>query len=91
MLNQLPLKVSGRFLKAYGFFVSQFCFTYSIYFSHVEVYAVVHVLPWWINFYTVEANGEIVGEGKLLCYDKSDIAHELERQSDFYCHAYLSN
>ena len=43
------------------------------------------------GLYTVEADEEIVGECKLLCYDKSDIAHELERQFDFYCHAYLSN
>ena len=41
--------------------------------------------------YVVEADGEIVGEGKLLCYNKGDIAHELQRQFDFYCHAYLSN
>ena len=41
--------------------------------------------------YVVEADGEIVGEGKLLCYNKGDIAQELERQFDFYCYAYLSN
>ena len=41
--------------------------------------------------YTVEANGEIVGEGKLVCFDKRDIASELQRQFNFYCHAYLSN
>ena len=39
--------------------------------------------------YTVQVNGESVGEGKLLCYDKVDIAHELQRHFDFYCHAYL--
>ena len=41
--------------------------------------------------YVVEADGEIVGEGKLLCYKKSDIADEMQRQFDFYCHAYLSD
>ena len=41
--------------------------------------------------YVVEADGEIVGEGKLLCYKKGDIAYELQRQFDFCCHAYLSD
>ena len=41
--------------------------------------------------YVVEANGNIVGEGQLLCYRKSDIADEMQRQFDFYCHAYLSD
>ena len=41
--------------------------------------------------YIVEADGEIVGEGKLVCLDKIDIGYELQRQFNFYCHAYLSN
>ena len=41
--------------------------------------------------YIVEADGEIVREGKLLGYNKSDIAYELQREFDFYCHAYLSD
>ena len=31
----------------------------------------------------------IVGEGKLLYFKKNDVAQELERQFDFYCHANL--
>ena len=41
--------------------------------------------------YIVEADGEIVGEGKLVSFDKADIGYELQRQFNFYCHAYLSN
>ena len=41
--------------------------------------------------YEVESDGIIVGEGKLVCYHKADIAEELRRQFDFYCHAYLQD
>ncbi len=39
--------------------------------------------------YEVKAGDNIVGQGKLLCFKKNDVAQELERQFDFYCHAYL--
>ena len=40
--------------------------------------------------YIVKAD-ELVGEGKLLGYKKSDIAYELQWEFDFYCPAYLSD
>ena len=33
--------------------------------------------------YIVEADGEIVGEGKLVCFDKVDVGYELQRQFNF--------
>ena len=44
--------------------------------------------PYFEDPYVVETDGEIVGEGKLLGYNKSENCYELQREFDFYCHAY---
>ena len=33
--------------------------------------------------FAIETDGEIVGEGKLLCYGKCDVALELQGQFEF--------